>query len=254
MSAAGGRTDRGGLRRLQVGLWALLVASALVLPAALAGLAFTRSERASWWLVGRVLRLAGRLTGVLPSRTVRLPEGPFVAVSNHASNLDPLILIAALDRPVAFTAKREMFAWPLVGAYTRRLGAIPVERGRPGARARAFRAAVRAAEAGRAIHVFPESTVSPGPGLLPFHLGAFRLAAELRLPVVPVAIAGSRLALPAGAFLPRPARIEVRVLQPIEPGDSAPGSLRELRDRVRRALAEELGEPLLDPEPEVRQA
>ena len=238
------RPGRGGAGRLLGGPWAVLVALAVMLPAGVAGLACAWSERSAWWWAGRVLRLAGRLTGVLPRRTVRLPEGPFVAVSNHASNLDPLILIAAFDRPVAFTAKREMFAWPLIGAYTRRLGSIPVERGRPGARARAFRAAARAVRAGRPVHFFPESTLSEEPGLLPFRLGAFRLAAAHGLPIVPVVIAGSRRVLPPDAWLPRPSPIEVRVLPAVEPPDGAgdPEALAAFRDRVREALAGELGE------------
>jgi 1-acyl-sn-glycerol-3-phosphate acyltransferase len=236
--------------RLLVGPRVLLVALGVVLPVAALGVALCRSERSSWWLAGWMMRLAGRLTGVLPHRKVRLPEGPFVAVSNHASNLDPLVLIAALDRPVVFIAKREMFGWPLVGAYTRRLGAIPVERGRPGGRARAFRAAVRAARDGRPVHVFPESTISARPGLRPFRPGAFRLAAEHRLPIVPLAIVGTRRALPPGSWLPRPARVEVRVLEAVAP-PAAPGgpeALAAFREQVRRALAEAVGEPLLEPE------
>lgn len=253
--SGGGAGRGGGLRRLAAGAWAIAVALGVVLPAAAVVLALARSERAAWWAAGKVLRLAGRLTGVLPRRTVRLPEGPLVVVSNHASNLDPLILIAALDRPVVFTAKREMFSWPVVGPYTRRLGAIPVERGRPGARARAFRAAARAAAAGRAVHVFPESTLSRKPGLLPFRLGAFRLAIAHHLPVVPVVIAGSREVLPPGYILPRPAPLEVRVLPAIAPPDGAgdPEALAAFRDRVRRAVAEELGEALLE-EPDVPEA
>jgi 1-acyl-sn-glycerol-3-phosphate acyltransferase len=246
MSGGEGR----GLGRLLFGLAAAGVAVAVVLPAAVVALALGRSERSAWRAAGWMLRLVGRLTGVLPRRRIRLPEGPFVAVSNHASNLDPLVLIAALDRPVVFIAKREMFGWPLVGAYTRRLGAIPVERGRPGARARAFRSAVRAARDGRPVHVFPESTISARPGLRPFRPGAFRLAAEHRLPIVPLAIVGSRRALPPGSWLPRPARVEVRVLEAVTP-PAAPGgpeALAAFREQVRRALAEALGEPLLEPE------
>ena len=226
------------------GLWCGLVALVVVLPAGVVALVVCRTPETAWRVAHRVFRAAGGLTGLRPRVTGRLPEGPFVAVSNHASNLDPLVVLAALPRPVAFVAKREMFSWPLVGAYTRRLGAVPVERGRAGSRVRAFREVGRAAEAGRAVHVFPESTLSPGPGLLPFRLGAFRLAAERGLPVVPVALIGTRRALPAHASLPRPARLEVRILPPIPPGDS-PDAVT-LRDRARQALAHDLGEPLLD--------
>jgi 1-acyl-sn-glycerol-3-phosphate acyltransferase len=225
------------------GLWCGLVAVGVVLPAGLVALLVCRTPEAAWGAAHRVFRGAGRLTGLRPRVTGRLPYGPFVAVSNHASNLDPLVLIAALPRPVAFVAKREMFSWPVVGAYARRLGAVPVERGRPGSRVRAFREVARAADAGRPVHVFPESTISPEPGLLPFRLGAFRLAAERGLPIVPVAITGTRRALPAHATLPRPARLEVRILPPINPGEAPDPAT--LRDHARQTLADDLGEPLL---------
>lgn len=229
--------------RLLFGLWCGLVAVVLVLPAGLVALVVCRTPEAAWRTAHRVFRAAGWLTGLRPRVTGRLPDGPFVAVSNHASNLDPLVLIAALPRPVAFVAKREMFSWPVVGAYARRLGAVPVERGRAGSRVRAFREVARAAAAGRPVHVFPESTLAPGPGFLPFRLGAFRLAAERGLPIVPVAIAGTRRALPGHAALPRPARLEVRILPPIPPGN--PPAPATLRDHARQTLADALGEPLL---------
>ncbi|HSL82367.1 MAG TPA: lysophospholipid acyltransferase family protein, partial [Thermoanaerobaculia bacterium] len=210
------------------GFWAVLVALVVVLPAGVVALALCRTPEAAWWAAHRAFRVAGGLTGLRPRVTGRLPEGPFVAVSNHASNLDPLVLLAALPRPVAFVAKREMFSWPVVGAYARRLGAVPVERGRAGGRVRAFREVARAADAGRPVHVFPESTLSPEPGLLPFRLGAFRLAAERGLPVVPIALEGTRRALPADAALPRPGRLEVQILPPIPPGESPdPVSFRD---------------------------
>lgn len=234
--------------RLAFGLWAGLVAVGVVLPAGLAALLVCRTPEAAWWAAHRAFRVAGWLTGLRPRVTGRLPDGPFVAVSNHASNLDPLILLAALPRPVAFVAKREMFSWPVVGAYTRRLGAVPVERGRAGGRMRAFREVARAADAGRPVHIFPESTLAPEPGLLPFRLGAFRLAAERSLPVVPVAIAGTRRVLPADARLPHPARIEVRILPPLAPppAPADPQALATLRDDARQTLADALEEPLLD--------
>lgn len=93
----------------------------------------------------------------------------------------------------------------------------------------------RAADAGRPVHVFPESTISPEPGLLPFRLGAFRLAAERRPPVVPIALAGTRHVLPAGATLPHPAHLEVRVLPPLapRPAPAGPQDLAAFCDLVR---------------------
>jgi len=90
--------------RALFGFWVVLVALVVVLPAGVVALAVCRTPEAAWRAAHRAFRVAGWLTGLRPRVTGRLPEGPFVAVSNHASNLDPLVLIAALPRPVAFVA------------------------------------------------------------------------------------------------------------------------------------------------------
>lgn len=250
--AVGGDTGAAGagcLGRLAYGLYAGFVGVAVVLPAVALALAVCRTGRAAWRLAGRALRLAGTLAGMRPELVVRagaaLPRGPFIAVSNHASYLDVPVLITTFGEPLVFTAKREMFGWPLVGAFARRIGAVPVERRTVTGRLDALRGASEALRAGRPLHVFPEATLSQATGLLPFRLGAFRLAVEHGLPIVPVAIVGTRRALPAGRILPRRTRIEVRVLPAIEPPPEAAGSRAraDLRDRVRRALTDELGEP-----------
>ncbi len=251
---AAGRAARaaGAAARRAFGVYTWAVAVLVVLPAAGLGLALARRPSSAWRFVHRALRLAGRLTGLAPRVAGVLPPGPFVAVSNHASYLDALALLAAFDRPLVFTPKREVFAWPLVGAYVRRLGAVPVDRATAGARLGALDAASEALGAGGApLHVFPESTFTGTAGLLPFRLGAFRLAAEHRLPVVPVALAGTRRAFPGGARLPRPARIEVRVLEPLAPPPETAGfrALAALRDQAREALGKAVGEPLLDTAP-----
>lgn len=225
----------------------------VVLPAVGVALVFCRTPRSTWRLVGRALRGVGALTGLGPevcfAEGPELPAGGCVVVSNHASLLDVPVLIAALDEPVAFTAKRAVFGWPVVGSVARRIGAIPVERSSVRRRAEALQAADAAVRGGRTVHVFPESTFSPAAGLLPFRSGAFRLAREHALPIVPVALAGTRRCLPPGARLPRPGRIEVRVLAPIEPPREPKGfrALASFREEVRQALADAVGELVLHP-------
>ncbi len=246
-----GRAGRAGaaIVRRAYGIYALVLAVAVLVPAVALVVAAGRTRRSAWAILHRALRLAGRLTGLMPRVTGSLPPGPFVAVSNHASYLDALVLLAAFGRPLVFTPKRELFAWPLVGAVVRRLGGVAVDRASAGSRLGAMEAASEVlAGGGDPLHVFPESTFVAGAGLLPFHLGAFRLAAEHRLPVVPIALAGTRRVLPGEARLPRPGRIDVRVLEPLAPPAETEGfrALAVLRDRAREALGKAVGEPLLD--------
>lgn len=232
------------LARVAFGVYALAVGLFVVVPVAAVALALCRTRRAVWRIGGRMLRFAGAVTGLGPDVRLApgaaLPAGACVVVSNHASLLDILALIAASGEPLTFTSKREVFGWPLIGRFARKFGAIPVERGSIRRRAEALGAAAAAVAAGETLHVFPEATFSPGPGLLQFRLGAFRIATEAGVPIVPVALLGTRGCLPPGALLPRPGRVEVRVLPPLEPPPEADGfrALSAFRDHVRSVLAE----------------
>ena len=83
----------------------------------------------------------------------------------------------------------------------------------------------------------------------PFHLGAFKSAADILVPIVPVALRGTRQFLRDGTWLPRPVRMSVTVCPPIEPREtSAEARWREvvrLRDATREAISAQAGEPLL---------
>jgi 1-acyl-sn-glycerol-3-phosphate acyltransferase len=98
---------------------------------------------------------------------------------------------------------------------------------------------------GTALAVFPEGTFVPAPGLLPFHLGAFLAAARAGVPVVPVAITGSRALLPADRRWPRPAPLCVEVCAAVRPDAAATdlfAAAVQLRDAARRAIARRIDE------------
>ncbi|MGH6640487.1 MAG: AMP-binding protein, partial [Polaromonas sp.] len=200
----------------------------------------TRSPAAAWKLGGAAARLLLRLTAIpLTVRGLeRSPqEGPCVLVCNHASYLDGVILVAALPRPYAFVAKRELRDQFIARHYLTRLGAEFVERCDV---KRSVEDAKRMAEAvaqGRSLMVFPEGTFVARPGLLPFHLGAFLAAAQARVPVVPVTIRGSRTIFPAGAWWPRRGAIEVEIGAPLLPSTDNPELFAvavKLREAARR--------------------
>ena len=135
----------------------------------------------------RLARLLVRLIGVAAKVEGRTPEGLCVIVANHRSYVDIPLLMSAM--PSVFLAKIEIAAWPLFGTAARFTSTVFVNREDPASRRRAFAALGEALDRGERIVVFPEGTTSTGPGCLPFRNGAFRLAAERNLPIVPVAIA-----------------------------------------------------------------
>lgn len=177
--------------------------------------------------------------------TERLPHGQCVVVSNHASYLDGVVFTAALPAQFAFVIKREMNGVPLAGLLLRRLGSHFVERFNRHRGATDARKVLRDAINGNSLAFFPEGTFTPTPGLLKFHTGAFTTALRAGCPIVPATVKGTRAALSPTGGLPRPGRIEVRILAPIEPPQAGlvEDAALDLRDRARAAILSDLGEP-----------
>ncbi len=195
-------------------------------------------------------RLLFLATGMGPGIDNRrhLPRRPCVVVANHASYLDGIILCAALPPRFAFVIKSEMQRVPLAHYLLRRIGAQFVERFHHGRSARDARTILRRAHVGESLAFFPEGTFHDEPGLRRFRGGAFAVAVKAQAPVLPAVIRGSRHALPSSRLLPRPRRLRVTLLEPIDTAGQTPASLASLS---RRRILEHLGEPDLHPETEM---
>jgi len=233
-------------RQALFGAYAGALFCLLAPPAWLLALAIGTPARA-WRFSRAAARLLFALAGMQPrvQGLERLPARPCVLVSNHGSYLDGALLVAALPRPCVFVAKEELRRQPFAGPYLHRLGAAFVQRF-AAERAPAEATAMADAVAGGAsILVFPEGTFVAEPGLLPFHLGAFLAAARAGVPVVPVAIRGSRDALPDCSWWPHHAPLEVDIGDPIEPaaGMEPFASAVQLREAAHRAIAARLASP-----------
>jgi 1-acyl-sn-glycerol-3-phosphate acyltransferase len=236
-----GRLRRAGALAFAAYAWAIL--ALLFVPAVIA-LAVLPGVPARWratrTIIG-VLRAALRLPLTLHVEQAP-PERPCIFVANHSSYIDALILLWALPRPVAFTAKAELSRKPLFHWLLSRLGAVFVERADP---QRSTEVVGQAREGRRDFLFFPEGTFSRMPGLLPFHLGAFLAAAHAGLPVVPVALRGTRAVLRDVEQFPRRAPVDVTIGAPIMPQpvtDHWHEALR-LSEAARRFLLDHGGEP-----------
>jgi 1-acyl-sn-glycerol-3-phosphate acyltransferase len=166
-------------------------------------------------------------------------------VSNHQSYLDGIVLLALLPRPPNFLIKSELKRSPALGRPLARLGALFVERFDAAAGIDGMREAANSLEVGAALTVFAEGTFKRMPGLLPFHMGAFTVAAEGGVAVVPVAIRGTRSILRARSWFLRRGCIAVAVGAPIVPPSGGPTWSRALtlRDAARAYILEHCGEP-----------
>lgn len=166
----------------------------------------------------------------------RLPDAPCVVVANHASYIDGIVAAAALPPEFTFVIKREMVRVPLAGLLLRRLGSAFVERfdrHRGGSDARRV---WKLAESGQSLVFFPEGTFGATRQIGKFLNGAFATAERSSMPVVPVAIHGTREVLPTGSLAIRRHPIRFEVLGILEPG----GARQLSREMIGRAV----GEPL----------
>jgi len=121
----------------------------------------------------------------------KLPEGQgFLVISNHISNLDPVVVGCVLKRRISYMGKAELFKIPVLGFIIRKFGAFPVHRG--GIHPSSIRYALSLFKEGQVVGIFPEGTRSKTNDLLDPHLGAVMLALRGGVPVVPIALTGTR--------------------------------------------------------------
>lgn len=238
------------LRRIPSAVYPVYVWSWFALLAPISWLLVSLMPRQTWaWAVARVaarllLRLAGVRLNVQGAELVPR-HGPCVIVANHSSYLDGLVLIAALPGRYRFVAKRELLGSSIAGIFLNRLGTEFVERYSVQQGVEDARRLTRAVQAGASLVLFPEGTFVAAPALLPFHLGAFVVAARTQASVVPVVIRGTRTILRAGSWAPRWAPVSVTVSPPIAPpagSADAFGTAVVLRQQARARILALCGE------------
>lgn len=192
---------------------------------------------------------ACRMTFVLPMIDVRitgidnLPTGNCVVVANHASYLDGVLLKGYLPWRFSFVIKGEMRDFAPAHFLLRRAGAKFVERTDIMGSTRDARHIVKAAQAGESLGFFPEGTFREEPGVGRFLPGAFVAAIKGEMPVVPIAISGSRYMLPANHFMPQRGPLTVDILPAIAPGAPESASSRTLAEAARQRILAVLDEP-----------
>jgi 1-acyl-sn-glycerol-3-phosphate acyltransferase len=166
----------------------------------------------------------------------RLPQVPCVVVANHASYIDGLVAAAALPPDFAFVIKKEMVRVPLAGLLLRRLGSQFVERFNRHKGGVDARRVLKLAATGQSLVFFPEGTFTEIRQIGKFLGGAFTTAARSGMPVVAMAIHGTRAVLPPGGVAVHRLPIRVEILEVLAASDA--------RQRSRELIAQAVGEPL----------
>ena len=245
LASLAGRARRaaGAVPRQLQAAWAWATFMLLAPLAALGILTLPRLEQ-RWTVCHHLARLHARLCGC-PLRVEGadcLPASGCVVVANHASYIDGLVLAAALPHPLRFVAKAELRDSRLLRPLFERMGTHFVRRFDAGHGVEDADTLAAGAGAGAPLLFFAEGTFNARPGLQAFRLGAFQAAARQGLPVVPVALAGTRAVLPDGSWRPRPGPLAVTICAPHQPAGEDWHDLLALRDAVRADILAHCGE------------
>lgn len=196
--------------------------------------------------LGSIMRLWGRT--MLKAMGVRatitgldnVPDDERLCfISNHQGDLDIILMVAYMPRPVGFIAKSEAAWFPFVNLWGFALGSAFIVRNNPRQGKKAIDRGVRSIQRGHAIAIYPEGTRSRGPAMLPFKKGSFKLATLAGATIVPVTIDGSYKAWEEHMRI-RPAEVRIFVHPPIRTEGLSPEERRALPDHVRDVIASAL--------------
>jgi 1-acyl-sn-glycerol-3-phosphate acyltransferase len=198
-----------------------------------------------WSAVRAIARAALAVVGVpvAVSGLDRVPRGNAMLVFNHSSYMDALVLTAVLRGEPLYVVKKELAGQIFAGALLRRLGTLFVDRYDIIGSLADTEAIIAAARQGRNVVYFPEGTFTRRPGLSGFYLGAFKVAAEASLPVLPGIIRGTRSMLRSDQWFPRWTPLSIQIEDAVKPSGRSFASLVQLRDAVRRVILVHCGEP-----------
>ena len=175
-----------------------------------------------------------RVSGTMPDN----PRRPYVVVSNHESFVD-ILLISHLPWEMKWLSKVEILRIPVLGWDMWLAGDVPVERGTRKSALKAMRRCQEVLAQKVSVMMFPEGTRSASDEMLPFKEGAFRLAVDSGVPILPLVVKGTRTALPKHGWRFGRSVAEVRVLPPIETTGLTTKDVAALTQRVRNLILAE---------------
>ncbi|MFN3712643.1 MAG: lysophospholipid acyltransferase family protein [Alcanivoracaceae bacterium] len=170
------------------------------------------------------------------------PGQSYVIAANHLSHFDIWVLYGWLGMDLRWVMKQELRNVPVIGISCEALGHIFIDRSNRQAALASLDAARDRITPGTSILFFPEGTRSRDGILKPFKKGAFNMALDLQLPVLPVTIDGTRDILPAGTLQLNPGEVRITLHQAIPVQGLSEADLDDLAQRTRSTIAGALKE------------
>ncbi len=188
-------------------------------------------------LWGKVALLANRVKVKLEGMEHVKGEGPYIFMSNHQGSYDIFALLGYLPFQFKWLAKKELFSIPFFGWTMAAAGYISLDREGSRKTVEAMNEASRKVQEGMSMVIFPEGSRSPDGSIQPFKKGGFSLAIKSKVPIIPIAITGSRNIMPKGKLTASSGEIRIRMGQPIETQNYSIKDRKSLMERVRETIS-----------------
>ena len=201
-------------------VWSCIVMATLVLGfLALITYPFDRKGKVVHYyarLWGRVALLANRVKVRMEGMENVKGKGPYVFMSNHQGSYDIFALLGTLPFQFKWLAKKELFSIPFFGWTMAAAGYISIDREGTRETVGAMNRAAQKIHEGMSVVIFPEGSRSPDGSIQPFKKGGFTLAIKSKVPIIPIAITGSREIMPKDRLAASSGEIRIWMGSPIE--------------------------------------
>lgn len=188
------------------------------------------------WIVIKSMRLTFSLYGADKA----VPGQSYIITPNHQSNADILGLLLILPLPFRWVVKKELLRIPLFGWALARTGAISLNRADRSQSVQSLQKGTQQIDQGWSVLIYPEGTRSVDGHLLPFKKGAFMMAVQTGIPILPVTSNGAHEVMPKKSILFRPGHITVTLGDPIETQGLTEKDVPELMQRTHDAINKNL--------------
>jgi len=188
-------------------------------------------------LWGKVALLANGVRVKVEGLEQLRDEGPYIFMANHQGSYDIFALLGQLPFQFKWLAKKEIFSIPILGWAMTIAGYISLDRDGTRETVEAMNKAAQKIQEGMSVVIFPEGTRSVDGSIQPFKKGGFTLAVKSQVPIVPIALAGSREILAKDRLAISPGNIRVRIGHPIETSHCSTKDRQTLMEEVREAIS-----------------
>jgi len=212
---------------------------ALLAPLLIALVLITKNENFIYSPVRLFIRMGLAMVGVRVEATgiEKLdPNQTYIFTPNHQSLIEVPLFVTYLGRNPAYLGKKEVFKYPIFGFGIKLIGVVPVDRSNSPAAVESAKLATENLRRGKSYVVYPEGTRSKDGRVAPFKKGAFMMAIDAGVPVVPVTVSGATKIMPKAQIKIFPSTVRITVHTPLSTAGYSKANVSELMEKTREKI------------------